>query len=135
MIEVSSKYFANDASCERPVCSVCKIPDFNLFFLRGEGPENLLLSKQSEQAQEFTLLDRIYSLFLESQNDTSSLVFEGQTGLSQITWIPSKRIARIRRYDNQPIISGTSKLDLNLIHPFGQFRSMRWVFTRVKLKT
>ena len=42
MVEISGKYLANDYDCESPACSVCKIPDFNLFYLRGEGPKNLL---------------------------------------------------------------------------------------------
>ena len=84
--EFSGKYLANDDNCESRACTVCEIPDFNYFYLRGEGPE-ILLSSQYKQTQDFDLLDRIYSIHLESQTNASSLVFEGQNGLSQITWI------------------------------------------------
>ena len=132
--EISGKYFANDENCETRACTVCEIPDFSYFYLRGEGPDKLL-SSQYNQRKDFALLDRIYSLLLESQTNTSSLVFEGQTGLSQITWIPSNKIVSIRRYDDKPIISGSEKSTLNIDltrHPFGQYTNMRWVFTRVR---
>ena len=45
MIDIAGKYFANDDDCERLACSLCKIPDISLFYLRGEGPEDLLFSR------------------------------------------------------------------------------------------
>ena len=134
MIEISGKYFANDDDCERLACSLCKIPVISLFYLRGEGPENLLFSRYN-QVNEPTLLDRVYFLFFESQTDDSKLVFEGKTGLSKISWIPSQKVASIKRYDSKPILQG-GKSTLNISYlmtdPFGKHRGLRWTFTRVK---
>ena len=133
MIDIAGKLFANDDDCERLACSLCKISDISKFYLRGEGPENLLFSRYNKEKHP-TLLDRVYFLFLESQTD--NLVFDGQTGLSKITWIPSTKIVSIKRYDSKPILFG-GKTTLNISYlrsAFGHHPGLRWKFTRVNLK-
>ena len=133
LIEISGKYFANDDDCKRLACSLCKMPGITLFYLRGEGPKNLLFSRY-KHVNEPMLLDKVYFLFLESQTDDSNLVFEGKTGLSKITWIPSKKIASIKRYDSKPILVGgqsTVNISYLISDPLGHQPDLGWTFTRV----
>ena len=83
--------------------------------------------------------DSKYYLFLEMQRNMSKLVFEGQNGLSQITWHPSEKKSSIKRYDKKEILKKKTRLEMNLdleigyTHPFGHFPELRWTFTNVRL--
>ena len=126
--EVSGTFYANDIRCYIERCSVCTIPVVHQLYLRGPGPKDMTID-----------LDSNYYLFLEMQRNMSKLVFEGQNGLSQITWHPSEKKSSIKRYDNKEILKKKTRLEMNLdleigyTHPFGHFPELRWTFTNVRI--
>ena len=131
VMEFSGENYANDIDCDSPRCSVCAIPFAHTFYLRGPGPKGMN-SFNSEDILEF--FDRKYSLLQELQTNTSFLVFEGQTGTSQITWYPSKKISTFRRYDNKELLPGKKIMYIDYQYqPFGHYTKLNWVWTHVSV--
>ena len=131
LTNISGQYYANDIDCDYPRCTVCKVPSAHTFYLRGPGP-NGLPSLHKRGISNF--LDRRYSLLLDLQKNSSYMVFEGQTGLSQISWYPSRKISTVKRYDNLELVNGETTLSMNYyMDPFGTFSSLKWTFTGVSL--
>ena len=117
-----------DVDCHDQYCSICAIPALQTYYLRGSGMGGIKFPSD---------IDRKYSLLMEMQRNTHKLVFEGQHGLSQISWFPIKKETLIKRYDNQEILPGqyaTLQLEGN---PFGfnldNTRNIDrdWIFTNV----
>ena len=78
-------------------------------------------------------LDREYSLLLDQQRNSSKLVFEGQTGLSQIIWYPNKKTNVIKRYDDRDIMPNQKTFNISYhMDPFGHFLGSKWIFTVVR---
>ena len=119
--DVSGTYYANDVGCLQPRCSVCEIPYVHSFYLRGPGQKGVIKG-----------IDREYSLMFELQTNSSHFVLEGQTGLSQITWDPSKKSSIVRTYDNKDIFNGDKTISINYRNdPLGRFSKLKWTFTSV----
>ena len=128
---ISGKYYANDISCGQPRCSVCRVPVVHSYYFRGPGLENMLASYNHPEIPNF--LDREYSLLLDQQRNSSKLVFEGQTGLSQIIWYPNKKTNVIKRYDNKDIMPNQKTFNISYnMDPFGHFLGSKWIFTHVR---
>ena len=130
--ELSGNYYANDVECEVTRCSICSVPAVNSFYLRGPGLEGI---DRWHRLGLRNFLDHKYSLSLELQENSSHLVFEGENGLSKITWYPLEKTALIKRYDNKVILDKQKIMKINYhTDPFGYFRSLEWVFTGVSSK-
>ena len=120
-MEISGEYFWNDIGCSSyGLCSVCTVPVVQTFYLRG------LRRKQVPKD-----IDTKYSLLMEMQTNKPNTVFEGQTGLSQITWYPLEKRTVLKRYDNEQVISGEKKLEM-IQDPFGLLNDFDWIFTNVR---
>ena len=126
---ISGKFYANDNDCDSKRCSICTVPVAHSFYLRGPGPKGI---DRWHRLGLRNFLDREYSLPLELQHNSSRLVFEGQNGLSQIIWYPTKKNALIKRYDDKYILDRQKTLTFKYnTDPFGHFRSLEWVLTGV----
>ena len=121
VMEISGEYFWNDIDCSSyALCSVCTVPVVQTFYLRG------LRQKQVPKD-----IDIKYSLLMEMQTNGPNTVFEGQRGLSQITWYPLEKRTVLKRYDNEQVISGEEKLEM-MQDPFGLLNNFDWIFTNVR---
>ena len=108
----TNRFFWNDESCFASRCSVCKMPVFQKYQLRGPD-----------------LYDHKYSLALETQQSSEKIEFEGEHS-SWIIWYPLDKKTEL--HDQRYNFTKSFHLD-----PFGLLRSKEfaqnhsWIFSNV----